>query len=187
MARLLIVYGSEEGQTAKIAQHMAALGRDRQHAVDLVHGKNIAGGFNLDNYDAVVVGASIHMGHHQKYMIDFAKRYRSALAPKLTAFFTVCLTAKSDKPADQAQVEQYVDEFIRATDWCPDQIAAFAGALLYSQYGLIKRWIMKSISKQTGGDLDATHDYEYTNWELVDEFADTFLTAVVGAPVLASD
>ena len=187
MARLLVVYGSEEGQTQKIAQRIAALCRDRQHTVDLVYGKELPAGLDLGGYDGVVVGASIHMGHHQKYMVDFAKRHHDALSAKFSAFFTVCLTAKSDKPDDQAQVEQYVDDFIKATDWCPDQVAVFAGALLYSRYGLIKRWVMRSISKQTGGDQDASHDYEYTDWGSVDGFADAFLAAVGGAPVLVSE
>jgi menaquinone-dependent protoporphyrinogen oxidase len=187
MARLLIVYGSEEGQTAKVARHMADLFRTQHHVVDLVHGRNMPPHLALDGYDGVIVGASIHMGRHQRYMVAFGEQYRDALTAKLSAFFTVCLTAKSDAPADRAQVEQYVQDYITATNWYPDQVAVFAGALQYSKYGLIKRFLMKQISKQSGGDTDTAHDYEYTDWTSVDDFAETFLVAVEGTPVLAAD
>jgi hypothetical protein len=69
--------------------------------------------------------------------------------------------------------------------WQPDQIGVFAGALLYTQYGLIKRYLMKSISKQMEGDTDVSRDYEYTDWESVDDFAEIFMISVAGEPVLA--
>ena len=185
MARILIVYGSEEGQTAKITNHMADFYRSRHHEVDTVYGKEAPASLPITEYDGVLIGASIHMGRHAKYMIDLAKSHRDELNRELTAFFTVCLTAKSDAPADRAQVEQYVENWIEATEWRPDQIGVFAGAVLYSQYGLVKRFIMKRISKQSGGDTDTSHDYEYTDWESVDDFAESFLVAVVGDSVLA--
>ncbi len=39
MARILIIYGSEEGQTAKITDHMTGFFRSRKHDVDTVYGK----------------------------------------------------------------------------------------------------------------------------------------------------
>ena len=185
MARILIIYGSEEGQTAKITDHMVSFFRGRKHEVDTIFGKTAPEQLPITEYDGAIIGASIHMGKHAKYMIDLAKRNREALNSELTAFFTVCLTARSDKPEDQAEVEQYMENWIKDTEWRPDQIGVFAGALLYSRYGLVKRFIMKRISKQMGGDTDTSQDYEYTDWESVDDFAETFLIAVVGDSVLA--
>lgn len=187
MARFLIVYGSGEGQTEKIVKHIEKLYEAGNHQVDLIYGKQIPADLSIADYDGVIVGASIHMGRHQKYMVNFAKRCADELSGKLSAFFTVCLTARSDTAEDKAQVEQYIEDFIDVTDWYPDQIGVFAGALLYTKYGLIKRYLMKSISKQAGSDTDTSHDYEYTDWESVDDFAEMFLTAVVGEPVLAGD
>ena len=187
MARLLIVYGSEEGQTAKVAKHLAEFYRERHHDVDLIYGKKVPADLSVSAYDGVIVGASIHMGRHQKYMVDFAKKYCSDLTTQLSAFFTVCLTAKSDSPEDKAQVEQYVQDFMDVTNWYPDQIGVFAGALLYTHYGWVKRFIIKSVSKRTGGDVDTSRDYEYTDWESVDDFGDAFVTAVAGESVLSEN
>lgn len=185
MARILIIYGSEEGQTAKITDHMVGFFRNRNHDVDTVYGKTAPDDLSMADYDGVIIGASIHMGRHAKYMIDLAKRHRGELDHALTAFFTVCLTAASDTPEDRATVEQYIENWISATEWRPDQVGVFAGAVLYTQYGLVKRFIMKRINKQKGGDTDTSQDYEYTDWESVDDFAETFLIAVIGDSVLA--
>lgn len=187
MAKFLIVYGSQEGQTEKIANHMAELFTNANHTADLLYGKDVPNDFSIAEYDGVVVGASIHMGNHQKYMINFAKRHGDQLANKFSAFFSVCLTAKSGTTEDNAQVEQYVEDFMDACGWLPDQIGVFAGALLYTKYGLIKRYLMKSISRQMQGDSDVSQDYEYTDWESVDDFAEIFMTSVVGEPVLSGD
>jgi len=58
------------------------------------------------------------------------------------------------------------------TAFSPDLVGTFAGALLYSRYGWLKRRIMRSIVRREGGDTDMTRDYEYTNWEAIDRFAD---------------
>ncbi len=185
MARILIIYGSEEGQTRKISDHMTEFFRSRKHLVDTIYGKAAPESLDISGYDGILIGASIHMGKHAKYMVQLAQRHRDELTGALSAFFTVCLTAKSDKPADQEAVEQYVEQWISDTGWQPDQIGVFAGALLYTQYGLIKRFIMKRINKQSGGDTDTSHDYEYTDWVSVDDFAETFLIALTGDSVLA--
>lgn len=187
MARLLIVYGSEEGQTAKVAKHLAEFFRARHHQVDLIYGKEVPASLSMSAYQGVVVGASIHMGRHQKYMVDFARQHCSDLTTQFSAFFTVCLTAKGDSPEEKAQVEQYVQNFMTTTNWYPDQVGVFAGAVLYTRYGLVKRFIMKSINKRTGGDVDTSRDYEYTDWESVDDFGDTFLSAVAGESVLSDN
>ena len=126
-----------------------------------------------------MIGASIHMGRHQRYVADFVQLFREELDSLPSAFFTVCLTAKSDAPEDREQVADYVQEFVVDTGWHADRMAVFAGALPYTQYGMIKRFVMQRINRDAGGDADASRDYEYTDWASVDEFAQEFLALVV--------
>lgn len=51
---------------------------------------------------------------------------------------------------------------------------AVAGALLYTRYGWLKRWIMRRIVRKAGGDVDTTRDYEYTDWIALRELARRF-------------
>ena len=171
MARVLIVYGTTEGQTGKIADVTAQVVREQGHATDAVDIKDLAGSM-LDQYDAVIAGASIHMGKHDKHVVEFAQENSDMLQRLPSAFFSVSLAAHGDTP----EAEGYVDRFENETGWHPDQVALFSGALLYTQYGFIKRHLMKRIAKDKPGHLgvDTSRDYVYTEWDAVKTFAEHF-------------
>jgi menaquinone-dependent protoporphyrinogen oxidase len=58
-------------------------------------------------------------------------------------------------------------------------VGLFGGALLYTQYGFIKRYVMKQITRHKGSsDTDTSRDYVYTDWESVKHFAEEFLELV---------
>jgi menaquinone-dependent protoporphyrinogen oxidase len=70
MTRVLIPYGTTEGLTARISEYVADVIRGHGHearAVD-IKGSRVP---KLEGYDAVIVGASIHMGKHEDYVLDF--------------------------------------------------------------------------------------------------------------------
>ena len=173
MKNIFLVYGTTEGQTAKIAEFIADVLRDHGHDVTLRDVKEahdtVPGGF-----DGVIVGASIHMGKHDKHVVDYVAKNQDTLAHLPSAFFSVSLAAHGDT----AEAEGYVDEFEQETGWRPDKVALFGGALLYTQYGFVKRHMMKRIARDKPGDLgtDVSRDYVYTEWDGVKRFAEHFAT-----------
>jgi menaquinone-dependent protoporphyrinogen oxidase len=173
--RVLIAYGTNEGQTAKIAEYLADILRGNGCVADPVDLKRSPAP-HLENYDAVIVGASIHMGKHQRAVRDFVKQNRPALEPLPTAFFSVSLSAHDQKEAARKEVVRCLAEFAQQTGWRAGKVGVFAGALLYTRYGFITRWIMKKIAREKGSpDLDTLRDYVYTDWESVKRFAEEFL------------
>ena len=56
------------------------------------------------------------------------------------------------------------------------RVALFAGALPYTQYGLVKRHMMRKIVGDKPGHLgtDISRDYVYTEWDGVKRFAEHF-------------
>jgi menaquinone-dependent protoporphyrinogen oxidase len=96
MSRVLILYGTTEGQTAFISEYIAEVVRDHGHETETLDVKELPGSFTFDRYEAVIVGASIHMGEHEEYVRDFAKRNHEALERMPSAFFSVSLTARED-------------------------------------------------------------------------------------------
>ena len=86
MTKILIGYGTTEGQTAGIADHLAEVIRSRgieAQALDLKQSKDPG----LDGYDGVIVGGSIHMGKHEDYVVDFVRKNRLRLERLPSAFF----------------------------------------------------------------------------------------------------
>jgi|SRR5215212_1516686 len=180
VAKIAILYGTAEGQAAKISEHIVELARDRDHEAEAMDIKDVHAGFPLEEYDAVIVGASIHMGEHESYVRDFVKQNREPLEHVPSAFFSVSLTAREHTDEARAQTEGYVERFLEETGWHPDMVGIFAGALRYTQYGFIKRHLMKKISKDGGSaDTDTSRDYEYTDWNDVRHFAEEFLEGLI--------
>jgi menaquinone-dependent protoporphyrinogen oxidase len=172
MANVLVPYGTTEGQTAKIAEVIADLIHDLGHDAEAVDITSLHGRVP-DGYDAVIIGASIHMGRHDKHVVDFVHKNHDTLESLPSAFFSVSLAAYGDSP----EAEGYVDQFEAETGWHPDDIALFGGALLYTHYGFVKRHMMKSIAGSKPGNLglDTSRDYVYTEWDAVKRFAEHFV------------
>lgn len=169
MARIVVGYGTTEGQTSKIAQHLGHLGRELGHAVDVVHLAELPEGFTLDGYDAAVVAASVHEGRHQKYVRKWAHEHRDWLASHPSAFVSVSLSAAGDDEESREAVQSYLDDFAKGTGWTPDFAVSAEGALRYTEYNWLKRFAMREISRSHGGETDTSRDFEYTRWSVLDE------------------
>lgn len=171
MAKIYLPYGTTEGQTAKIAEYIADVVRAHGHSADPADIKQ-AGDTIPDGYDAVIVGASVHLGKHEDYVRDFVRKNGDVLTRLPSALFSVSLAAHGD--AENA--ESYVEKFEHETGWRPTRVGLFGGALLYTQYGFLKRHMMKKIASDKGSlDTDTSQDYVYTEWDGVRRFAEDFL------------
>lgn len=177
MMRILIPYGTTEGLTARISEYVAEVIRGHGHEATAVDIKG-SGTPRPEGYDAVIVGASIHMGKHEDYVLDFVRENRYTLERLPSAFFSVSMAAH-DNPEE---AEGYIEEFVRQTGWRPAKVGLFGGALLYTHYGFIKRHLMKKIARDKGNpDTDTSRDYVYTEWDGVRRFVEEFLKSLVPA------
>jgi menaquinone-dependent protoporphyrinogen oxidase len=164
MARILVLYATAEGQTARVAAHMAARLRGAGHGVDLQETRPGIPCPELGGYDAIVVGASVHYGHHPGHLRRLLRIQHPALTSRPSAFFSVSLSVQ----------EKYATALLRQVAWRPDRVASFAGALQYSRYGRLKRLLVRAFAAIGGHDTDTSRDYEYTDWGSVGSFADAF-------------
>jgi menaquinone-dependent protoporphyrinogen oxidase len=174
MARVLILYATVEGHTARVAARIAQHLRERGHAVELQRVETARVGLDLARFDAVIVGASVHYGRHPGHLRALLRKHGAELAARRGAFFSVSLSARTKPPAAQ----RYSKNFLRQAGWQPQHTATFAGALPYSKYAPWKRLLMIAFVGFAGGDTDTSRDHEYTDWEAVDRFADGFADSV---------
>lgn len=173
-SRILIVYGTQYGQTTKIAARIRGLLATGGHDITLVRGDALPRHFSLEAYDAVIVGVSLVMGGYQRYMRRFVHEHRGGLADMPTAFFAVSGSAGSAFPEHREEARHRMETFLEKAGWQPDRLASFAGAVTYTKYNALVRWIMKRISRKEGGSTDTSRDHEYTDWARVERFADDF-------------
>jgi len=173
---ILIVFATREGQTAKVAGRIAERLRDAGAAVTLMNARDpLPAG---PSFDVVAYGGSMHAGGIERELVDFIERHHEALAPRYSAFFLVLLgAANTDAQAREAALADAREKLHARIPTAFDHVEMVAGALTYSKYSWPVRWIMKRISREAGGDTDTSRDYEYTDWDQVDRFADGLLAA----------
>jgi len=186
MSKILIVYGTTQGQTEKIAcrikDELLSLG----HNVSLFDNDKVFNSIDSRDFDAVIIGASVHLENYQRRLKKWVSVHAQILNHQPSAFFSVSLGVLQNETSVEEEVSKTVNEFLKSTSWKPRRYVIFAGALLYSKYNLISRWVMKCISKNAGGDTDTTKDYEYTNWDAVCRFAREFSSDIQSESVINS-
>lgn len=178
MASFLVYFGTGEGQTAKIAEHIVETLGDRGHEATAINSEESPPDLDLAEFDAAVVGASIHAGKHQSSVREFVETNRDGLAAMPTAFFQVSLSSATEE--GQVQAAEYVEDFLGETGWHPDRIGQFGGALRFSEFGFLKRLLIKQVMKREMPDLDRSRDAEFTDWRAVADFANDVATFAEG-------
>jgi len=179
MPNIVILYDTTEGQTRKISQHVSDVVTGARHQVELHDIRKLPAGFSVDQFDAAIVGASIHLGKHSKRFTEFVALHQTDLDNIPTAFFSVSLSAAGPEEEKKREAEKFVTDLLEQTGWNPKMTATFGGGLLYREYWFLKRWLMKKIAKDGGKDTDTSKNHVYTDWDDVDHFVAEFLDRCV--------
>lgn len=170
--KLLFLYSTREGQTLKILQHIAASCDSCE--VDFVD-VHQCDEISFDDYEKVLIGASVRYGKLNSLLYRFIDRYHQELTAINAGFICVNLTARKEAEGkDTPEGSVYVQTFLKKSRWQPSLIGVFAGALRYPKYRFVDKMMIKFIMTMTNGETDTTKEVEYTNWNKVDQFAAIF-------------
>jgi len=168
MARILIVYSTTDGHTLRICDRLRGILEAQAHQVRLVPVDEAADS-ELEQYDTIVVGASIRYGKHRPAVVDFIGRNAAVLNRKASAFFSVNVVAR--KPGkNQPHTNPYVRRLLRSISWRPREVGVFAGRIDYPRYDAVDRMIIRFIMWLTGGPTDPRAVVEFTDWRQVEAF-----------------
>ncbi len=174
MRRILVLYGTTEGHTGKVANFIGETLRGQGAAVDVVNAANCSSEPNPANYDSTIVAASVHAGGYQRTVRKWVARHASGLNVKPTAFVSVCLGVLERNPQTDRDLGLILERFCTGTGWRPTEQKVVAGALPYTKYNWLKRWIMLRIVRKAHGDTDTSRDFEYTDWNNLRSFVTEF-------------
>jgi menaquinone-dependent protoporphyrinogen oxidase len=173
-----VFYATREGHTRKVAERIASDLRERGASVD-VFDVRTASAPDWTQYTVACLAASVHVGHHEREMVAFATRHRDALARLGAAFVSVTLSeagaqdptrSDAERQAASADAQRMIDVFVKETGWRPEHALPVAGALVYSRYNFLVKFLMKRIARKAGAPTDTSHDYEFTDWPALDRF-----------------
>jgi menaquinone-dependent protoporphyrinogen oxidase len=177
MKSVLVVYGTTEGQTRKIAKFVADALKQRGVKVELVDSASEAAAQVQPVHSAAIVCGSIHQRRYQASLLRFVKENRDWLTGLPAAFVCVSLAVLL-QDGQSAQEQRTIEQaFYRRTGWTPAITHHVAGALRHPEQDHLKRLLMRLIARHQGVDADPSRDREYTDWEDLTRFVDQFLAA----------
>ena len=174
---VLIVYGTTEGQTRKIAEWTATYIRERGHQAEQRDSAALKSDLDIETYDAFIIAASVHQEYHQETITNFVIAHLEVLDTKPSAFISVSLSAVLEEGKTEAQT--YVDCFVSVTGWQPRMILLLGGALRSTEYDYFQEQIVKFIVMKRGGAASTERDREFTDWNALAVFVNGFLETAV--------
>lgn len=161
--KLMIVYATTEGHTRSVAKFL----EENAEKMGIT-----AGLFDAtvkppspEEFDSVIIAGSIHAGKYQASIEHFVREHHETLNQMNSIFVSVSLTAATDETESWKELKQQTEDFLKGAEWNPKHVEYTAGALLYTKYDYLKRFIMRMISKKAGGDTDTSKDHVYTDWD----------------------
>jgi menaquinone-dependent protoporphyrinogen oxidase len=188
MSNVLIAYATRQGQTEKIARRIAQTLRESGHEPRLLDTERRSEGekLELERFQVAIVAAPIHAGGYPRSLLLFVREHSGFFASVPVAFLSVGLAVASRVNDGRAQTRPLVDKFLEASGLRPRRVEFVAGALTYSKYNFVIRFVMRLIAGKEGGDTDTSRDYEYTDWEALDAFTRDFVPRVRNASLPAA-
>ena len=170
MTKYLFLYSTTDGHTKRICEYIGNILKQQNHEIKI---EPISLELKkLSEYDAIILGASIRYGKHQKSVFNFINKHKDLLEIKKSAFFSVNVVArKSEK--NSPNTNPYMKKFLKTSSWQPNKLGVFAGKVDYPSYKFFDKYIIKMIMWITKGPTDTSQSYEFTDWNAVKNFAKT--------------
>jgi len=111
MTHILIVYGTTDGHTAKVAQVLAENFRALRCCVDIVDAAGRRRRLSPEGYDGVIVAASVHIGDYQRAVGRWVRTHATTLNGIPTAFLSVCLAVLEQSATTRQEVVNIMERF----------------------------------------------------------------------------
>ena len=168
---MLLLYATRDGQSRRIAEHIAV----RLAAFHItVQPQDLAcaapAPADLAAAGLVVVVAAVRYGRHLPQAEQFLSVLRAVPTRVQLILLSVNLTAR--KPGKDAEAgNPYLRKAIAKYQLEPVLAVAVAGRLDYKRYGWLDRQMIRLIMRMTGGPTDSQTCVEFTVWKQVDEIA----------------
>lgn len=173
--KVAIVYQSPYGQTQKIAQQIKqnlvfeSQFKDNVHLIEIDNPKSPSDVYGpIDMY---IIGFPVYVGKFPKKLLKWVHDHSKELEDKRLGFFMVSLNAADSRDSARKTDQHLLKKLTQEAHIIPDFIASFAGALHYTKYGFIKKFILKKISQAACGPTDTSKNHELTDWNQVQEFS----------------
>ena len=170
---VLVVYGTVEGQTEKIANFVAKVAREVDEDVHLYNTSDRSDSVRLDDFERVILAASVHERQHPADFEVYVAANFQALDARRTMFLSVSLSAAFPEGLDDAQA--YADEMKARTELDPDVEMLIAGAVRTRSYDYYAAQVLRHVVLKGRNYDPAVQHHEFTDWDALEVGVKAFL------------
>ncbi len=170
MKRVLIIYCSVRGHTARIARRLCETMTEAGAQADMMELKEARHeGINWERYDTIVVGAPVIYGTYDAALLQFVAAHRTQLEARSNSFFNVSVVARTPAKATVAG-NRYMQKFLQSSTWRPRDLQVIAGKVDYPAWPWYAVLMIQLIMKMTQGPTNRDAVIDYTNWAGVADY-----------------
>jgi menaquinone-dependent protoporphyrinogen oxidase len=160
--RALVAVASRHGSTWEIGSALASEFQANGISADLLEARDVQ---SLDEYDLVVIGSAVYMGHWMVDALDIVDRFRAQLAPMPVWLFSSGPIG-ADDPKPQGDPQDIASVAVAVDAWGH---RVFAGKLDKGVLGLGER-LATGIVRAPEGD--------FRDWDAIRAWAGEIATAM---------
>lgn len=168
----LVIYGTVEGQTGKIAHfvadHLTAAG----HQAKLVNADE-PDEIPFDDADAVILAACVHQRRHPRGFEALLTAHAEELKAAKCLFLSVSLNAAF--PEGHEEAREYVTEMQMRTGFEPDDDMLVGGAVRTTHYDYFAMQVIRHVVMRDRPFDASASEHEFTDWDAVAAKVDSFL------------
>jgi menaquinone-dependent protoporphyrinogen oxidase len=153
----LIVYCSSHGTTEKAVQILSEWLEGEVYTLNLKKEKLQ---MDLDNFESIIIGGSIHAGNIQRKIKHFIDEYHDELAGREIGLFLCCMNEGN------SAIEQFNHAFPEDLRKNSTAMGLFGGEFLFAKMNFFEKQIVKKVS-------GVTSDQSKLDLKAIKEFATT--------------
>jgi menaquinone-dependent protoporphyrinogen oxidase len=150
MSSVLVAYATKSGCTKGVAEKIGETLEADGFDVDVA---SVQDSPNPSSYGAVIVGSGARAGSWLGAAKKWVSRNSDALKGRPVAFFTACLTMKSE-PEKADDVRGYTDKLLEETGVEPFEYGTFAGWFVPEEFGFLERTMLEKFDSPQGDFRD---------------------------------
>ncbi|MFK7870607.1 MAG: flavodoxin domain-containing protein [Roseobacter sp.] len=158
---LLIVYGSIEGQTDKIARFIEKLTTEKGEDVRVIDTHNRTSDADFTGVDAVILAASVNERRHSKRFDGFVTSKKAALDSRRMLMISVSENAAFPEAHEDAQ--DCLEEMRLRAEIDPDSEMLLAGAIRTRHYDYNATQVLKHVVLRGRTYGPSVQDHEFTD------------------------